>query len=329
MADKFRALLVTKDGDRQSVVVTELTDADLMNGDVDVAVEHSTVNYKDGLAITGKASIIRKFPLIPGIDLAGRVLSSEDPRFHAGDRVVLNGYGLGEVHHGGYAERARVKGDWLIRLPDNISTAQAMAIGTAGYTAMLCVLALEKEGITPDKGDVLVTGAAGGVGSVAIALLDRLGYRVVASSRRAEQEGDYLRELGAAEIIHARELSGARSPLGTERWAGAVDSVGSRTLANVISHIKYDGAVAACGLAQGSDLPATVMPFILRDVTLAGVNSVFTPREKREEAWARLAKDLDFGKLNSMTSRARLEDVPLLATEILAGQTRGRVVIDL
>ena len=242
---------------------------------------------------------------------------------------MLNGYGLGEVHHGGYAERARVKGDWLIRLPDNISTAQAMAIGTAGYTAMLCVLALEKEGITPDKGDILVTGAAGGVGSVAIALLDKRGYRVVASSRRAEQEGDYLRELGADEIIHARELSGARSPLGTERWAGAVDSVGSRTLANVISHIKYDGAVAACGLAQGSDLPATVMPFILRDVTLAGVNSVFTPREKREEAWARLATDLDFGKLNSMTSRARLEDVPLLATEILAGQTRGRVVIDL
>jgi acrylyl-CoA reductase (NADPH) len=318
MPDKFRALLVTKEGDNQSVAVTELTDADLMEGDVAVTVEHSTVNYKDGLAITGKAPIIRKFPLIPGIDLAGKVLNSEDARFQAGARVVLNGYGLGEVHHGGYAERARVKGDWLIRLPDNISTAQAMAIGTAGYTAMLCVLALEKEGITPDKGDVLVTGAAGGVGSVAIALLDKRGYRVVASSRRAEQEGDYLRELGADEIIHARELS-----------AGAVDSVGSRTLANVISHIKYDGAVAACGLAQGSDLPATVMPFILRDVTLAGVNSVFTPREKREEAWARLATDLDFGKLNMMTSRARLEDVPLLATEILAGQTRGRVVIDL
>jgi acrylyl-CoA reductase (NADPH) len=261
--------------------------------------------------------------------LAGKVLRSEDPRFQAGDRVVLNGYGLGEVHHGGYAERARVKGDWLIRLPENISTAQAMAIGTAGYTAMLCVLALEKEGITPDKGDVLVTGAAGGVGSVAIALLDRLGYRIVASSRRADQEGDYLRELGADEIIHARELSAARSPLGTERWAGAVDSVGSRTLANVLSQIKYDGAVAACGLAQGSDLPATVMPFILRDVTLAGVNSVFTRREKREQAWARLATDLDFGKLNSMTSRAKLEDVPLLGSKILAGQTRGRVVIDL
>ena len=329
MTEKFRALLVTKEGDRQSAAVTELTDVDLMEGDVTVAVEHSTMNYKDGLAITGQAPIIRKFPLIPGIDLAGRVLRSNDSRFQAGDRVVLNGYGLGEVHHGGYAERARVKGDWLIRLPDNISTAQAMAIGTAGYTAMLCVLALEKEGITPDKGDVLVTGAAGGVGSVAIALLDKLGYRVVASSRRAEQEGDYLQGLGADEIIDARELSGAGNPLGKERWAGAIDSLGSRTLANVLSQIKYDGAVAACGLAQGPDLPATVMPFILRDVTLVGVNSVLTPREKREEAWDRLAKDLDLAKLNAMTSRARLEDVPFLATEILDGKTRGRVVIDL
>ncbi|MGH6737184.1 MAG: MDR family oxidoreductase [Methyloceanibacter sp.] len=329
MTEKFRALLVTKDGDRQSVGITELTGADLMEGDVTLAVEHSTVNYKDGLAITGKAPIIRKFPLIPGIDLAGRVLRSEDPRFQAGDRVVANGFGLGETHHGGYAEQARLKGDWLIRLPDNISTAQAMAIGTAGYTAMLCVLALEKEGIKPDNGDVLVTGAAGGVGSVAIALLDKLGYRVVASSRRAEQESDYLQGLGADEIIDARELSEAGNPLSKERWAGAIDSLGSRTLANVLSQIKYDGAVAACGLAQGSDLPATVLPFILRDITLAGVNSVLTPREKREEAWGRLATNLDPAKLSSMTSRARLEDVPFLATEILAGKTRGRVVIDL
>ena len=207
------------------------------------------------------------------------MVRSEDPRFEVGDRVVLNGFGLGEVHHGGYAERARVKADWLVRLPENISTAQAMAIGTAGFTAMLCVMALEKAGITPASGAVLVTGAAGGVGSVAIALLDRLGYHVIASSRRAEQEADYLRGLGAAEIIDARELSEARSALGKERWAGAVDSVGSRTLANVLSQIKYDGAVAACGLAQGSDLPATVLPFILRDVTLAGVNSVFAPSE--------------------------------------------------
>src|SRR4029079_8507559 len=329
MADKFRALLVTKEGNRQNTAMTELTDADLMAVEFTVPGEDSTVNYKDGLAITGKAPIIRKFPLIPGIDLAGKVLRSEDPRFQAGDRVVLNGCGLGEVHHGGYAERARVKGDWLTLLPENISTADAMAIGTAGYTSMLCVLALENAGITPDKGDILVTGAAGGVGSIAIALLDKLGYRVVASSRRAEKERDYLEGLGANEIIDARELSGAGVPLDKERWAGAVDSVGSRTLANVLSHIQYDGAVAACGLAQGPDLPATVMPFILRDVTLAGVNSVLTSREKREVAWTRLAKDLDLAKLSSMTSRAKLEDVPALAREILAGKTRGRVLIDL
>jgi acrylyl-CoA reductase (NADPH) len=287
------------------------------------------VNYKDGLAITGKAPIIRKFPLIPGIDLAGRVLHSEDPRFRGGDRIVVNGFGLGETHHGGYAERARVKGDWVIKLPENISTAQAMAIGTAGYTAMLCVLALEKEDVTPNKGDVLVTGAAGGVGSVAIALLDKLGYRVVASSRRAKQEAEYLRGLGADEIIDAGDLSGTGKPLGKERWAGAIDSLGSQTLANVLTQIRYDGAVAACGLAQGPDLPTTVMPFILRDVTLSGVNSVETPRDKREEAWRRLAMDLDFGKLDSMSSRARLDEVPRLATEIVGGRVRGRVVIDL
>jgi acrylyl-CoA reductase (NADPH) len=329
MADKFRALLATKDGDRQNVSVTELTEGDLMDGEVTVAVEHSTVNYKDGLAITGKVPIIRKFPLIPGVDLAGRVLLSEDPRFQAGDRVVVNGYGLGEVHHGGYAERARVKGDWLIKLPKTISTSQAMAIGTAGYTAMLCVLTLEKAGVTPDRGVVLVTGAAGGVGSVAIALLDKLGYRVIASSRRAVQESDYLRGLGADEIIDAKELSETSSPLGKERWSGAVDSVGSRTLASVLSQTKYDGTVAACGLAQGSDLPATVLPFILRDLTLAGVDSVWAQREKREEAWARLSTDLDLVKLNSLTSRARLDDVPFLASEILSGNIKGRMVVDL
>jgi acrylyl-CoA reductase (NADPH) len=329
MADNFRAMLVSKDGDQQSVVVTELAETDLMDGDVTVAVEHSTVNYKDGLAISGKAPIIRKFPLIPGIDLSGRVLRSEDPRFQPGDRVVANGFGLGETHHGGYAERACLKGDWLIKLPDNISTAYAMAIGTAGFTAMLCVLALEKEEISPDKGDVLVTGAAGGVGSVAIALLDKLGYRVIASSRRAEQEAEYLRGLGADEIINAGDLAGNGKPLAKERWAGAIDSLGSQTLANVLSQIRYDGAVAACGLAQGPDLPATVMPFILRDVTLSGVNSVETPREKREKAWVRLARDLDFAKLDVMTSHARLDDVPRLATEIVGGRVRGRVVVDL
>jgi acrylyl-CoA reductase (NADPH) len=251
------------------------------------------------------------------------VLLSEDPRFQAGGRVVVNGYGLGEVHHGGYAERARVKGDWLIKLPKTISTSQAMAIGTAGYTAMLCVLTLEKAGVTPDRGVVLVTGAAGGVGSVAIALLDKLGYRVIASSRRAVQESDYLRGLGADEIIDAKELSETSSPLGKERWSGAVDSVGSRTLASVLSQTKYDGTVAACGLAQGSDLPATVLPFILRDLTLAGVDSVWAQREKREEAWARLSTDLDLVKLNSLTSRARLDDVPFLAS------IKGRMVVDL
>jgi acrylyl-CoA reductase (NADPH) len=329
MAATFRALLATEEGERQNVGITDLTEADLMDGEVTVAVEHSTVNYKDGLAITGTAPIIRKFPLIPGIDLAGRVLRSEDPRFRAGDRVVVNGYGLGEVHHGGYAERARVPSDWLIKLPETISTSHAMAIGTAGYTAMLCVLALEKAGVRPDRGPVLVTGAAGGVGSVAIALLDKLGYHVVASSRRADQEGAYLRELGADEIVDAREFFDMGKPLDEERWPGAVDTVGSSTLANVLSQIKYDGAVAACGLAQGSDLPATVLPFILRNVTLAGVNSVWTSREKREEAWRRLASDLDLAKLNRMTSRATLDEVPALAVEILKGKTRGRVVIDL
>ena len=329
MADKFRALLVTKEGNRQNVAITELTDADLMAGDVTVAVEHSTVNYKDGLAITGKAPIIRKFPLIPGIDLAGKVLRSEDPHFQAGDRVVLNGYGLGEVHHGGYAERARVKSDWLIRLPENISTAEAMAIGTAGYTAMLCVLALEKAGITPDRGDVLVTGAAGGVGP---SRLRSSTSSAIASSpppaglsRKATTCKDSAR-MKSSMLANFPEL-GSHWPrsAGRARW----NSLGSRTLANVLSQIKYDGAVAACGLAQGSDLPATVLPFILRDVTLAGVNSVLTPREKREEAWGRLAMDLDLAKLNSMTSRARLDDVPALAAEVLAGKTRGRVVIDL
>ncbi|HYA36114.1 MAG TPA: MDR family oxidoreductase, partial [Candidatus Binataceae bacterium] len=291
MADKFRALLVTKEGDTQKVALTEIAESDLMEGDVTVAVEYSTVNYKDGLAITGRAPVIRKFPMIPGIDLAGKVLKSQNPKFREGDRVVLNGYGISEGHYGGYAQRARVKGDWLVRLADNISTKDAMAIGTAGYTSMLCILELEKQGITPKSGDVLVTGAAGGVGSVAIALLKKLGYRVIASSRRAEQEGAYLRTLGADEVINARELSEPGRPLGKERWAAAVDSVGSHTLANVIAQTKYDGAVAACGLAQGPDLPATVMPFLIRDVTLVGIDSVMAPREKREAAWRRLSTD--------------------------------------
>jgi acrylyl-CoA reductase (NADPH) len=325
----FKAIVIRKTESGQSIALADFDEHELMEGDVAVRPEWSTVNYKDGLAVTGKAPVVRRFPMIPGIDLAGTVEASTHADWKPGDKVILNGWGLGETHLGAYGQKARVKGGWLVRLPERMSARDAMAIGTAGYTAMLCVLALEKAGITPDRGDVLVTGAAGGVGSVAIALLDKLGYRVVASSRRAEQEGDYLQGLGADEIINARELSGAGVPLAKERWAGAVDSLGSRTLANVLSQIKYDGAVAACGLAQGSDLPATVLPFILRDVTLAGVNSVLTPHEKREEAWGRLAMDLDLAKLSSMTSRARLDDVPALAAEVLAGKTRGRVVIDL
>jgi len=329
MADTFQAWLASKDGDTQQVALTTLTDGDLMEGEVTVAIEHSTVNYKDGLAMTGRAPILRRLPLVPGVDFAGRVLQSEDGRFSVGSAVVLNGFGVGETHHGGFAERARVKGDWLIALPDTLSTARAMAIGTAGYTAMLCVMALEKAGISPERGDVVVTGAAGGVGSVAISLLAKRGYRVLASSRRAEEEGDYLRSLGAAEVIDGRTLSEPGRPLGKERWAGAVDSVGSHTLVNLLSQTAYSGAVACCGLAQGSDLPGTVMPFILRGVRLLGVDSVMAPRSLRVEAWKHLAAELDLGALDRMTSHASLADVPRIADQILAGRVRGRVVIDL
>lgn len=323
----FKALRLHKTDAAPEVRFEDLTDDDLMAGDVTVAVEASTINYKDGLAITGRAPIVRAWPLIPGIDLAGTVESSENPKFKAGDRVVLNGYGVGEGHHGGYAQRARVKGDWLVRLPDGLTTRQAMAVGTAGYTAMLCVLALEKQGLTPADGDVLVTGAAGGVGSVAIALLSKLGWRVIASSGRIDTEGDYLKGLGAAELIDRKELSEPGRPLGKERWAAAVDSVGSHTLVNAIAQTRYGGAVAACGLAQGLDLPGSVAPFILRGVTLAGVDSVMAPMALRERAWARLAQDLDLAKLDAMTSEAGLQDLPKLAQAILAGQVRGRVVV--
>jgi acrylyl-CoA reductase (NADPH) len=327
MSQKFRAIRVTKGEGGQKAELTEIGDSDLMEGDVTVAVDYSTVNFKDGLAITGKAPVVRTFPLTPGIDFAGRVESSTNANFKPGDRVVLNGYGVGETHSGGYAQKARVKGDWLVKLPDAISNAHAMAIGTAGYTAMLCVMALEKNGVTPDKGDILVTGAAGGVGSVAIALLAKLGYRVVASTGRAS-EADYLKGLGAADIIDRNELSGPAKPLGKERWAGAVDAVGSHTLANVLSMTRYGGTVAACGLAQGMDLPTFVAPFILRGVTLAGIDSVMAPMAKRVEAWSRLAKDLDLKKLDAMTTRAGLKDVLTLAPAILEGKVRGRVVID-
>ncbi|HTX49730.1 MAG TPA: MDR family oxidoreductase [Caulobacteraceae bacterium] len=327
MTDTFRALRLFKTDAGQEVRFVDATDADLGEGDVIVRVEYSTVNYKDGLALTGKAPVVRVWPMTPGIDFAGVVESSASPDFKAGDRVVLNGWGLGETHQGGYAERARVKAEWLVKLPASISTADAMAIGTAGYTAMLSVMALEREGLTPDRGDILVTGAAGGVGSVAIALLAKLGYRVVASSGRRETEGAYLTSLGAADILDRAELAGPARPLGRERWAGAIDAVGSHTLANVLSMTRYGGAVAACGLAQGMDLPGSVAPFILRGITLCGIDSVMCPGPRRQEAWRRLAADLDLGKLAAIRVDARLEDAPRLGADIVEGKVRGRVVL--
>jgi acrylyl-CoA reductase (NADPH) len=328
MTDNFRALRLHKTDAGQEVRFEDLTEADLMDGDVTVRVEYSTVNYKDGLALTGKAPIVRVWPLTPGIDFAGVVEKSGHPGFRPGERVVLNGWGVGESHHGGYAGKARVNGDWLVKLPDGLSAAEAMAIGTAGYTAMLSVMALEREGVTPDKGDVLVTGAAGGVGGVAIALLAKLGYRVVASSGRKASEGDYLTGLGAADIIDRAEFAGPGRPLGRERWAGAVDAVGSHTLANVLSQTRYGGAVAACGLAQGMDLPGSVAPFILRGITLCGIDSVMAPKARREEAWRRLARDMDLTKLAAMRVDAKLADAPALGADIIEGKVRGRVVID-
>jgi acrylyl-CoA reductase (NADPH) len=328
MTDTFRAIRLSKTDAGQATDFVDLTKADLMDGDVVVRVDYSTVNYKDGLALTGKAPVVRTWPLIPGIDFAGVVESSDNPEIKPGERVILNGWGVGETHNGGYAQLARVKGDWLVKAPAGIDNARAMAIGTAGYTAMLCVMALEHGGLTPERGDILVTGAAGGVGSVAIALLAKLGYRVLASTGRAEAEGDYLRGLGAAEIIDRAELSAPGRPLGKERWAGAVDAVGSHTLANALSMTRYGGTVAACGLAQGMDLPASVAPFILRGVTLAGIDSVMCPKPRREKAWARLAKDLDLSLLDRMTQRATLADVPALGADIVQGKVRGRVVVD-
>ena len=327
MSDTFRAIRISKVDFSQQTETVEIGLDDLMEGDVIVAVDYSTVNYKDGLALTGKAPVVRVWPLIPGIDFAGRIEASAHAGFKPGDRVVLNGWGVGESHHGGFAQKARVNGDWLVRLPEAISNEQAMMIGTAGYTAMLCVKALEFNGVTPDKGDILVTGAAGGVGSVAIALLSKLGYRVIASTGRLAEES-YLKSLGAAEIIDRSELSGRARPLGKERWAGAIDAAGSHALANVLSMTRYGGTVAACGLAQGMDLPGSVAPFILRGVTLAGIDSVMASREKRAGAWRRLAKDLDFAKLEAMATRVTLKEVPDLGAEIVAGKVRGRVVVD-
>ena len=324
----FRALLVDRSDDGFSAGLTELDDDVLPEGDVLVDVAHSTVNYKDGLAVTNASPIVRSWPMVPGIDLAGTVAASGHPDVSVGDRVVVNGWGIGEETWGGFAQRARVQGGWTVPLPEAFSTEQAMAIGTAGYTAMLCILALEDHDVTPEAGPVLVTGAAGGVGSVAVAVLAARGYEVHASTGRPE-EADYLVGLGASEIVDRTELSEAGGrPLARARWAGAVDAVGSHTLANVLSQIRPEGCVAACGNAQGTDLTTTVFPFILRGVTLRGVHSVHVPRPRRLEAWRRLDEDLDRDLLTSMTRTVGLDDVPAVAAEILAGRVRGRVVVD-
>ena len=323
----FRAILVEKTDAGQAVRLAELEESSLPPAEVLVRVERSTINYKDALAITGRSPVVRKFPMVPGIDGAGVVLESASPSFRPGDRVLVNGWGVGESHWGCLAERARLEGRWLLPIPAAFTAAQAMAIGTAGYTAMLCVMALERHGLTPAQGEVLVTGAAGGVGSVAVAILSRLGYRVVASTGRPA-EAAYLRELGAAEVMDRAALAAPGKPLQKERWAGVVDSVGSTTLANACAQARYRGAVAACGLAGGMDLPASVAPFILRGVALLGVDSVMAPVEERRTAWDRLARDLDPAKLASITREIGLAEALPAAAAILAGQVRGRLVVD-
>lgn len=323
----FKGILIEKDDAGYRSTLSELSEDSLPQGDVTVDVAYSTLNYKDGLAITGDGPIVRSFPMVPGVDLAGTVTTSSDPDFVAGDQVVLNGWGVGEGHWGGLAEKARLQGKWLIKLPQAFTAAQAMAIGTAGYTAMLAVMALENNGVTPDKGDVLVTGANGGVGSFAIAILARLGYRVVASTGRVNETA-YLEQLGAAEIIDRQTLSEPGRPLVKERWAGAIDSIGSHTLANICAATRYRGTVAACGLAQGMEFPASVAPFILRGITLAGIDSVTRPRADRIAAWARLATDLDPALLPLISHEIGLSEVIDIAPQLLAGKVRGRVVVD-
>jgi len=322
----FKAIRIDKADKGTVASLTQFDESEWMEGDVVVAVEWSTLNYKDGLALTGKGPVVRRFPMIAGIDFAGTVISSEHPKWNAGDKVIGTGWGMGETHLGAYAEKTRVKGDWLVRLPEGMSAREAMAIGTAGFTAMLSVLALERHGITPADGPAVVTGAAGGVGSVAVSLLAKAGYHVIASTGRVS-ESAYLKDLGAAEIINREELSGAGRPLGKERWAAGVDSVGSTTLANVLSMTKAHGAIAACGLAGGMDLPATVAPFILRGVCLLGIDSVMCPLPLRDVAWARLATTLDKAKLAEMTREITLDEVIGAGSDILAGKIRGRVVV--
>ena len=322
----MKAIYLTKDPEFRAQVA-DLDDASLPAGNVTLKVEYSTINFKDGLAITNTSPVVRTWPMVAGIDGAGVVEASDYPAWRPGDRVVLNGWGAGETHWGCLAQKARLKGEWLVKIPDALTTKHAMAIGTAGYTAMLCAMALERYGVPPDRGDVLVTGAAGGVGSVAIAILSSWGFRVVASTGRP-QESEYLMSLGAAEVIDRRTLSEPGKPLQKERWAGVIDSVGSHTLANACAQTMPNGVVAACGLAQGMDFPSTVAPFILRGVTLAGINSVYVPSEIRADAWGRLAKSLDLGKLDAMTAEIALAEALEVAPRILAGQVRGRVVVD-
>lgn len=322
----FKAIRIDEADKGTTTALAQFDEAELMEGDVTVRVEWSTLNYKDGLALTGKAPVVRRFPMIAGIDFAGTVEASSHPQWKAGDQVVCTGWGQGETHLGAYAEKARVKGDWLVALPQGLSARDAMAIGTAGFTAMLSVLALEKHGVSPKSGPVVVTGAAGGVGSVATAVLSKLGYHVIASTGRAS-EADYLESLGAAEVIDRNELSAPAKPLAKERWAGGVDSVGSTTLANLLSMTKYGGAIAACGLAAGMDLPSSVAPFILRGVCLLGIDSVMCPIEPRKAAWQRLASDLDRSKLSEIITEIPLAEVPEWGAKILAGQVRGRIVV--
>lgn len=323
----FKAILIEKTDGGHAARLADVGDASLPEGDVTVRVDYSTLNYKDGLLITGAVPLIHSYPMVPGIDFAGTVEASADPRWSPGDRVVANGWGLGERHWGGLAQRARVKGDWLVALPAAFTPRQAMAIGTAGYAAMLCVLRLEQHGITPDSGEILVTGASGGVGSVAIAVLAKLGYHVVASTGRPQEAG-YLKALGAADIVDRATLAEPGPPMLSERWAAAIDTAGSHTLVNLIASTRYGGIVAATGIAQGVDLPATLYPFILRNITLAGVDSVMQPRPAREQAWARLAADLDPAKLESMIEEVPLTEVIDRAPQILAGKLRGRSVVD-
>ncbi|QGG97054.1 acryloyl-CoA reductase [Actinomarinicola tropica] len=319
--------MLDRTDDHVEATIRELDDVDLPAGEVTIDVEWSTVNYKDGLAYAGRPGVVDRYPIVPGVDLAGTVHSSDDPRYGPGDRVTVNGCRMGERHWGGHAERARVPADWVVRLPDAIDTRTAMAIGTAGLTSMLCVLALERHGLTPDDGTVVVTGSSGGVGSVAISLLARRGFRVAAVTGRTEEE-PYLRRIGAVEVVDRAELAGPGRPLASERWAGGVDAVGSHTLANVLSATAYGGVVAACGLAQGMDLPASVAPFILRGVTLVGVESVVTPHDRRVAAWDRLATDIDRDLLETMVTEVGLGELPDVTARILEGKVRGRVVVD-